>query len=71
MRLGGHRANIPHWHSGCIVCLYSCPGSKIGNARYTVRDYRRDATTFRARPGVLPRDGDTVTVLLRVMPAAR
>src|SRR4051812_40530336 len=30
LRLGGHRANIPQWHSGCIVCLYSCPGSKLG-----------------------------------------
>ena len=38
MRFGGHRANIPKWKSGCVVCLYSCPGSKVGNARYTVRD---------------------------------
>ena len=50
MRFGGHRANIHHWHSGCVVCLYSCPGSKVGNARYTVRDYVREATRFRVRP---------------------
>ena len=51
MRFGGNAANIPKWKSGCIVCLYSCPGSKIGNARYTVRDYTKDVTRFRAKPG--------------------
>ena len=69
MRLGGHRANIPHWHSGCVICLYSCPGSKIGNARYTVRDYTAGATEFRARAGVLPPDGEQVEVVLRLLPA--
>jgi hypothetical protein len=70
MRLGGHRANIPHWHSGCIVCLYSCPGSKVGNARYTVRDYVRGTTRFAVREGVLPDDGTEVTITLRLLPAA-
>jgi hypothetical protein len=67
MRLGGHRANIPQWHSGCVVCLYSCPGSKVGNARYTVRDYVHDATRFRVRPGALPADGAEVTIELRLL----
>lgn len=66
MRFGGHRANIHEWHSGCIACLYSCPGSKIGNARYTVRDYVQEATRFRVRPGVLPKDGSEVVLLLRL-----
>lgn len=68
MRFGGHRANIPHWHSGCLVCLYSCPGSKVGNARYTVRDYVDGTTRFRVRPGVLPADGTEVTLLFRLLP---
>ena len=67
MRFGGHRAHIHKWHSGCIVCLYSCPGSKIGNARYTVRDYVREPTRFRVRPGVLPQDGSEVSILLRLV----
>jgi hypothetical protein len=72
MRFGGHRANIPLWHSGCIVCLYSCPGSKVGNARYTVRDYVRGTTRFRARGDRLPRDGTEVGVILRLAgPPAR
>jgi hypothetical protein len=65
MRFGGHRENIPKWRSGCIVCLYSCPGSKIGNARYTVRDWTRNPQRFRTRPGVLPEDGSRVTIVLR------
>ena len=66
MRFGGNAANIPKWKSGCIVCLYSCPGSKIGNARYTVRDYTKDTTRFRAKPGALPPDGTRIGVVLRL-----
>ncbi len=66
MRFGGNAANIPKWKSGCIVCLYSCPGSKVGNARYTVRDYTKDVTRFRAKQGTLPPDGTHVGVVLRL-----
>ena len=65
MRFGGNAANIPKWKSGCIVCLYSCPGSKVGNARYTVRDYEKGVTRFRAKAGVLPPDGTPIRVVLR------
>jgi hypothetical protein len=67
LRLGGHRANIPQWHSGCIVCLYSCPGSKLGNARYTVRDYMRETTRFRAKPGLLPPEGTRLAIRVRLL----
>jgi len=66
MRLGGNRANIPKWKSGCIACLYSCPGSKLGNARATVRDYTRNPDRYHVRPGVLPEDGTKVTIVLRL-----
>ena len=62
MRFGGHRNNIPEWLSGCVVCLYSCPGSKIGNANYTVRDHVDATTHFSVRPEVLPEDGTEVTI---------
>jgi hypothetical protein len=71
MRFGGNAANIPKWKSGCVVCLYSCPGSKVGNARYTVRDYTRDVTRFRPKPGTLPADGTRVGVVLRVVGLTR
>lgn len=69
LRFGGHRANIPRWHSGCIVCLYSCPGSKLGNARYSVRDYTKDETRFRARTDLLPPDGTQVGIVVRLLPS--
>lgn len=62
MRFGGHRDNIARWRSGCVACLYSCPGSKVGNASYTVRDFVSGASHFSVRPGVLPPDGTAVTV---------
>jgi hypothetical protein len=67
MRFGGHRVNIPKWKSGCVVCLYSCPGSKVGNARYTVRDWVKGTTRFRVRKGApLPADGEKVSVIFRL-----
>jgi hypothetical protein len=67
LRLGGNAANIPIFKSGCILCLYSCPGSKVGNARYSVRDYEKGVTRFRTRRGALPPDGTTVGVVLRLI----
>lgn len=67
MRFGGHRANIPRWKSGCIVCLYSCPGSKVGNARYTVRDWVKGTTRFRVRKDApLPADSGRVGIVFRL-----
>ncbi|MFQ5767806.1 MAG: YdjY domain-containing protein [Acidobacteriota bacterium] len=70
MRLGGNRPSIDWWKSGCIACLYSCPGSKVGNARTTVRDFVRGTTRFRLRPGLLPPDGSRVGILLKLRPQA-
>lgn len=67
-RFGGNRENIPKWKSGCLVCLYSCPGSKVGNARYTVRDYAKKTTRFRVKPGLLPPDGTRIGVVFRLLP---
>jgi hypothetical protein len=69
MRFGGNRANIRKWMSGCIACLYSCPGSKVGNAKYTVRDHVRGATKFRVREDLLPADGTRIGLVLRLAPA--
>lgn len=68
MRFGGHRENIPEWHSGCVVCLYSCPGSKVGNASYTVRDFVAGEAHFRVNEAVLPPDRTEVTVRFRLEP---
>ena len=71
MRLAGNRANAAKWESGCVACLYSCPGGKLGNAGSTVRDYVTASTNekdarFRVRAGALPKDGTRVGIVLRV-----
>ena len=70
LRLGGHRANIPACKSGCVISLSSCPGGKIGNARYTVRDFTKGTTRFAVKPDVLPDDGERVTIRIRLLDAA-
>lgn len=66
-RFGGHEKFVPVWKSGCIVCLESCPGGRISNARYTLRDYQYDVATFDPRHHMLPEDGTPVVVTLKVM----
>jgi hypothetical protein len=66
-RFGGNRDLIHHWHSGCLVCLYSCPGAKVGNAAYTVRDYATGATKFSPRADRLPKPGSEVVIILRMI----
>ncbi len=66
MRFGGHRDNIPEWHSGCVVCLYSCPGSKVGNASYTVRDFVAGEAHFQLNDDVLLPDRTEITVRFRL-----
>jgi len=66
MRLGGHRDNIPEWHSGCVVCLYSCPGSKVGNASYTVRDFVAGEAHFQVNENILPLERTEVAVRFRL-----
>jgi len=65
-RFGGNRDLIKYWHSGCLVCLYSCPGSKVGNAAYTVRDYATGATKFTPREDRLPKAESEVVLIFRV-----
>jgi hypothetical protein len=66
-RFGGHEDLIDAWNSGCVVCLYSCPGGKIGNAAYTIRDQVGRATRFRIRKDSFPPDETPVTVVIRLM----
>ncbi|MEO5930317.1 MAG: sterol desaturase family protein [Candidatus Kapaibacterium sp.] len=65
-RLGGHEKFIPVWKSGCIVCLESCPGGRVSNARYTLRDYQKDIAVFELRKDLLPKDGTDVTITLAI-----
>lgn len=64
LKFGGNQDLIPIWKSGCIVCLYSCPGGKISNAAYTANDYVFRVTHFTAREEILPPDGTEVIITL-------
>ena len=63
-RFGGNLAYVERWKSGCVACLYSCPGGKISNANYTIRDFVDQVTRFRAREDLLPPDGTEVFLIL-------
>lgn len=65
-RYGGNEAWQKEFQSGCIVCLYSCPGGAIGNHAHTIRDYVRDGVIYASRPERLPRAGTKVTIILKV-----
>ena len=69
LRYGGNERFQKDFHSGCIVCLYSCPGGAIGNHAHTIRDYARDGVVYEAIPDRLPPEGTRLMVILR--PGAR
>jgi hypothetical protein len=67
MRFGGNEVHAHEWDSGCILCLFSCPGGVASNAAYTIRDHQRSETSF--TPGaLLPPDGTRVRITLTLAP---
>ena len=60
LRFGGNREYIPIWGSGCVVCLQSCPGGKIGNRTYTIRDLMKGIPQFTVNQKLPFQDGDDV-----------
>lgn len=66
LRYGGNERFQKDFHSGCIVCLYSCPGGAVGNHAHPVRDYVRDGVVYEAIPEKLPPAGTRVTIVLVV-----
>lgn len=61
LRFVDNRRWIERFGSGCVICLSTCPGSKISNRAYTMRENHSGAMQFTARPG-LPEDGAAVEV---------
>jgi hypothetical protein len=48
------------------VCLYSCPGGKVSNHAYTIRDYVNNSTTFMVDFSRVPRGKTRAVVILRL-----
>jgi hypothetical protein len=67
IRFGGNQALIHEWHSGCIACLYSCPGGKVSNHAYTIRDYVREPTNFSVNFSKVPRKETKAVVIFRLL----
>jgi hypothetical protein len=65
MRFGGNKSLIHEWHSGCIACLYSCPGGKVSNRSYTIRDYVLGTTRFSVNRAVVPEGKRKAEVIFR------
>lgn len=66
LRFGGHKDLIPVWRSGCIVCLQSCPGGKISNRQYTIRDYVEGHATFTVNHSTVPHGQRKAVVVIRL-----
>jgi hypothetical protein len=64
-RYGGHERFQKDFQSGCIVCLYSCPGGAIGNHAHPIRDYVRDGAVYSSLIERLPPSGSRVTIILK------
>jgi len=64
-RYGGNERFQKDFKSGCIVCLYSCPGGAIGNRAHPIRDYVRDGVVYSSVPPRMPPDGTRVTIVLK------
>jgi hypothetical protein len=65
-RFGGNEEHDLVWDSGCIACLFSCPGGVVSNARYTIRDQIRGVTRFAPALG-LPEEETSVTVSIELL----
>lgn len=65
-RYGGNQRFQHEFKSGCIVCLYSCPGGVVGNHSHPIRDYEEDGVVYSSRKERLPRAGTRVTIILKL-----
>ncbi len=64
-RYGGNERYQKDFKSGCIVCLYSCPGGAIGNHAHPIRDSVHDGVVYTSIPNRLPPSGSKVTIILK------
>lgn len=66
IRVGGHQDLIPLWRSGCVTCLFSCPGGRTSNAVYTIREQAQGSVNFVADEDRLPKDGAIVKIRMEL-----
>jgi hypothetical protein len=64
-RYGGNERFQKDFRSGCIICLYSCPGGAVGNHSHPIRDYVRDGVVYTSIAKRLPPKGTKITIVLK------
>ncbi|MEA2274589.1 MAG: hypothetical protein QOI98_3297 [Solirubrobacteraceae bacterium] len=64
-RYGGNERFQKEFRSGCVICLYSCPGGAVGNHAHPIRDYVRDGVVYSSIAKRLPPKGTKVTIVLK------
>jgi hypothetical protein len=64
-RYGGNERFQKDFKSGCIVCLYSCPGGAVGNHAHPIRDYVRDGVVYSSVASRMPPEGTRVIIVLK------
>lgn len=64
-RYGGNERYQKDFKSGCVICLYSCPGGAVGNHAHPIRDYVRDGVVYSSIAKRLPPKGTKVTIVLK------
>jgi hypothetical protein len=64
-RYGGNERFQKDFKSGCIVCLYSCPGGAVGNHAHPMRDTVRNGVVYSSIRERLPKSGTSVTLILK------
>lgn len=62
LRFQDNRRWIRMYGSGCVICLSSCPGAKIGNRHYSMRQNEFGPMAFLPREEDLPPDGTPVLI---------
>lgn len=65
-RTGGHEDQIDYWKSGCVLCLFSCPGGRTSNAGATIRQQAHREVEWRAREDKTPPDGTPVDIIFKI-----
>ena len=68
IRFGGNLAAAEDKHTGCLLCLDSCPVGIVSNAVYTYGAVeKRNEVSFTGNSAVLPADGTLVSVTFKVV----
>lgn len=65
-RFGGNLASAKKNNTGCVICLDSCATGIVSDAAWPVGTTEQKVNNFYGNKKVLPKDGTTVQVIIRL-----